>query len=120
MEGAMRPLWIIAVLAAVSLPALAEDPQESKLEGTVYLDAETCAKDGRGADCVLSFSVEGEAAKLLYNGMKGKARREESTGGMEKMDGKGLHCIMGEDKSYSCDFGYHFGKKAFAGSAMDC
>ena len=43
---------------------------------------------------------------------------EECTGGMEKSDGQGLHCIKSADGTYDCDFGYSFSKKAFTGSGV--
>lgn len=103
--------------ALAALPALAQE--EITLEGRAFLDEEACAKGLQGADCVLTFEVSGKAAKLLYEGMKVKARHEECTGGMEKAE-NGLHCIMGEDKTYNCDFGYHFKDKEFAGGHLDC
>jgi hypothetical protein len=114
----MRRIMILGLSLIASLPAVAQEAP--KLEGTVLLDAEACGKGYKGPDCVLSFDIQGEAAKILYNGMSAKAKHEECTGGMEKSDGKGLHCIMAEDKTYSCDFGYHFAKKTFGGSNMDC
>jgi hypothetical protein len=114
----MRWVVLLASVLAASLPAAAQD--EPKLKGTAYLDAEACAKGTKSPDCVLTFSLEGEAAKILYTGMPGKGRKEECTGGMEKMDGNGLHCIMAEDKTYTCDFGYWFAKKSFGPGGMDC
>ncbi len=115
----MRKIALAGLLFLAVGPALAEsDPP--KLEGTVFLDEEACAKGTSAPDCVLSFDIQGAAAKILYNGLPGKGKHEECTGGMEKSDGKGLHCIKGTDGTFSCDFGYQFKKKAFTGSHMDC
>lgn len=103
------------------LPAAAVDAQDAdKLEGEAFLDAEACAKGLNAEGCVLSIVVTGKAAKTLYDGMRGKAVREECTGGMEKSDKNGLHCIKSDDGTYNCDFGYHFAQRRFAGSAQDC
>lgn len=114
-----RTITIVACLAILSFSASAQDTTP-KLEGSVFLDEEACAKGLNGKDCVLSFSLTGEGAKLLFSGMPEKAQREECTGGMEKANTKGLHCIAYDDGTYQCDFGYHFAKKDFAGSHMDC
>jgi hypothetical protein len=115
----MRMILFAAALGLAAVaPALAEDAPA--LKGSVYLDAENCTNGTKGPDCVLTFFVEGEAAKILYNGLPGKGQREECTGGLEKMDGHGLHCIMAEDKTYSCEFGYHFAKKSFGAGGQDC
>jgi hypothetical protein len=90
------------------------------LKGTAFLDAEGCAKGLKSEACVLSFQLSGKAAKLLFDGMPVKAVKEECTGGMEKSDGKGLHCIKSSDGTYDCDFGYTFSEKAFTGSTVDC
>ncbi len=90
------------------------------LKGTAFLDVEGCAKGLKASTCVLSFQLSGKAAKLLFDGMAVKAVKEECTGGMEKSDGKGLHCIKSSDGTYDCDFGYTFSKKAFTGSTVDC
>jgi hypothetical protein len=94
--------------------------EEVPLKGLAYLDEEGCAKGLKSESCVLSFQLSGKAAKLLYDGMPVKAVKEECTGGMEKSDGKGLHCIKSSDGTYDCDFGYTFSKKAFTGSTVDC
>jgi hypothetical protein len=110
-----RYLPLILLLAS---PAAAGD--EVPLKGSAFLDAEAC-KDGLKSDtCMLSFQLTGKAAKLLFDGMRAKAVQEECTGGMEKSDGSGLHCIKSTDGTYDCDFGYSFSGKAFTGSSVDC
>jgi hypothetical protein len=109
-------VFFIAVLASGS--AMADDGVP--LKGTAFLDEEGCAKGLKASTCVLSFQLSGKAAKLLFDGMPVKAVKEECTGGMEKSDGKGLHCIKSSDGTYDCDFGYTFSKKAFTGSTVDC
>jgi hypothetical protein len=115
-----RYLASLALAAALLVPVAVAQDNTPKLEGTVFLDEEACAKGMNKPDCVLSFSVSGEAAKLLFKGMTEKAKREECTGGMEKANSNGLHCIAYDDNTFQCDFGYHFKDKKFAGSNMDC
>jgi hypothetical protein len=108
----------LALIFLFISPALAGD--EVPLKGSAFLDAEAC-KDGLKSDtCLLSFQLAGKAAKLLFDGMRAKAVKEECTGGMEKSDGNGLHCIKSADGTYDCDFGYSFSGKAFTGSSVDC
>lgn len=99
-------------------PAIAAD--EVPIKGSVFLGEEGCAGGTKSPDCILTFQLTGKAAKLLFDGMRVKAVKEECTGGMEKSDGHGLHCIKSDDGTVNCDFGYTFSKKAFTGSAMDC
>jgi hypothetical protein len=114
----MKLLHAFALLPLLVLPAHADDPVPIK--GTVYLGEEGCHGGIKSNDCILTFQLTGKAAKLLFDGMRVKAVREECTGGMEKSDGEGLHCIKSDDKTYDCDFGYTFSKKAFTGGAVDC
>jgi hypothetical protein len=115
-------LAVLLSAAALSfLPAAAASAADAdKLEGEAFLDEEACAKGLSAPDCVLSFVLTGKAAKTLYDGMRAKPVREECTGGMEKSDKNGLHCIKSDDGTYNCDFGYHFAQRRFAGSAQDC
>ena len=94
--------------------------EEVPLKGIAFLGEEGCSGGIKSDECVLSFQLSGKAAKLLFDGMRVKAVQEECTGGMEKSDGKGLHCIKSTEATYDCDFGYTFSKKAFTGSAVDC
>jgi hypothetical protein len=91
-----------------------------KIEGTAFLDEEACAKSLGAEGCTLSFTLTGKAAKSLFDGMRAKAVKEECTGGMEKSDKSGLHCIKNSATDYTCDFGYHFKEREFGGSSMDC
>jgi hypothetical protein len=108
----------IAIIFLFISPALAGD--EVPLKGSAFLGDEGCAGGVKSDTCVLSFQLAGKAAKLLFEGMRGKAVKEECTGGMEKSDGNGLHCIKSADGTYDCDFGYSFSGKAFTGSNVDC
>jgi hypothetical protein len=108
----------LAFILLIASPALAGD--EVPLKGSAFLDEEGCKDGAKSSTCVLSFQLSGKAAKLLYEGMAGKAVSEECTGGMEKTDGNGLHCIKSSDGTYDCDFGYSFSGKSFTGSSMDC
>ena len=108
----------LALTFLLASPAAAED--SVPLKGTAFLGDEDCAGGLKSDTCILSFQLTGKAAKLLFDGMRVKAVQEECTGGMEKSDGKGLHCIKSADGTYDCDFGYSFSEKAFTGSSMDC
>jgi hypothetical protein len=108
-------LLMIFVLASPAISA-----EDSPLKGTAFLGEEGCPGGIKSEDCVLSFQLSGKAAKMLYDGMRVKAVKEECTGGMEKSDGKGLNCIKSADGEYNCDFGYSFSKKAFTGGFVDC
>jgi hypothetical protein len=99
-------------------PALADD--SIPLKGSVYLGDNGCSGGLKSNDCILTFEISGKAAKILFDGMRVKAVKEECTGGMQKVDGNGLNCIKSDDKTYHCDFGYEFSKKKFTGSAVDC
>lgn len=91
-----------------------------KLEGSTFLDQDTCPKGAKSADCVFSFELSGANAKILYEGMRVKAVVEECIGGHTKDDGNGLRCYKADDGKYSCDFGYAFAKKRFTYSKVDC
>lgn len=120
----MRMQFHLSVLVAAFFFAFTATPghalEDLKLEGTAFLDQEACAKGLNAPDCVLSFSLSGQAAKTLFDGMKMKAVREECTGGMQKYNENGLNCIKYDDGTYTCGFGYDFGKEAFGGSHEDC
>ena len=108
----------LALILLFVSPALAGD--EVPLKGSAFLHDEACAGGIKSDSCILSFQLSGKAAKLLFQGMRAKAVSEECTGGMEKSDGNGLHCIKSSDGTYDCDFGYSFSGKAFTGSNVDC
>ena len=99
-------------------PAFADD--SVPIKGSVSLGESGCPGGLKSADCILTFEISGKAAKLLFDGMRVKAAKEECTGGMQKTDSHGLNCNKAEDGTYNCDFGYRFSKQAFTGSAMDC
>ena len=109
----------IGLLPAISAPAFPRD--EIKLNGTVYLDEEHCAKGTASQDCIMNFEITGKAAKALYDGMTEEGVMQECTGDVEKFDESGLHCIKGEDASdYFCDFGYSFKERKFSGGGDGC
>jgi hypothetical protein len=108
----------LALIFLLVSPAVAGDAVP--LQGSAFLGEEACTGGLKSAACVLSFQLSGKAAKLLFDGMRAKAVKEECTGGMEKADGNGLHCIKSSDGTYDCDFGYSFSGKAFTGSGVDC
>jgi hypothetical protein len=108
----------LALILLLASPAAAGDAVP--LQGSAFLGEEACAGGLKSSSCVLSFQLTGKAAKLLFDGMRAKAVKEECTGGMEKADGNGLHCIKSADGTYDCDFGYSFSGKVFTGSSVDC
>ena len=65
-------------------------------------------------------SAFGKPAKLLFDGLRDEAQKEECTGSMEKSGGNGLFCHAYEDGTYLCEFGYSFKEDAFVFSAEDC
>ncbi|MBG1231437.1 hypothetical protein [Aestuariivirga litoralis] len=97
----------ILILSSFAPSAFAED---TKITGAYSITEEKN----------FAFFVDGAAAKELFDRMKQKAVHEECTGGMEKTDASGMHCIKAEDGTYACDFGYDFKKHAFSGSGDDC
>ena len=99
-------------------PAAAAD--EIPLHGEAYLGEEICASGMKSDTCILSFQLKGEAAKLLFDGLRDEAQREECTGSMEKSGGNGLFCHKYEDGTYLCEFGYSFKEDAFVFGAEDC
>jgi hypothetical protein len=113
-------MLLCATVLSLHAPAPAGAVDASKLDGEAFLDEDACPKGLNTPGCVFSFVLLGEAAKTLYQGMKAKPVREECTGGMEKSDTNGLHCIKNDDGTHICDFGYHFADRRFAGSAQDC
>lgn len=114
-----RTLALCAVLAVTCGPALAQDAAD-KLDGAAYKDEEACAKGLNAEGCILSFFIEGKAAKTLFDGMTEKAEREECTGGLQKFNDSGLACFKYDDGTHTCNFGYHFKEKRFGGSHEDC
>ncbi len=108
----------VAIAMLLISPALADD--SVPIKGSVYLGEEGCPNGIKAPECLLTFQITGKVAKLLFDGMRVKAAKEECTGGFQKTDGNGLNCIKAEDGTYSCDFGYDFSKKSFGGGALDC
>ncbi len=115
-----RFLHLALILLFLS-PATAE---EIPLEGSALLgifEGDPDCKDGVKSDtCILSFQLRGKAAKLLFDGMRDEAQREECTGSLEKSGGHGLFCHAYDDGTYFCEFGYSFKEDAFTFSAEDC
>jgi hypothetical protein len=116
----LRFLYLAVIFLFLS-PAAAE---EIPLEGSALLgifEGDPNCKEGVASDtCVLSFQLRGKPAKLLFDGMRDKAKREECTGSLEKSGGNGLFCHAYDDGTYFCEFGYSFKEDAFVFSAEDC
>ena len=111
-------LFFSALATFVVLAATAS--AGDKVSGTFSFDDDRCKGLGKGQHCNMAFQIEGDAAKALYENMKDKGVHEECTGGTEKSEKSGLHCIKGSDAKYNCDFGYEFKDSAFSGSGIDC
>jgi hypothetical protein len=114
----MIRLHHLALIFLFLSPALAAD--EVPLEGSALLRDEDCAGGVKSDTCILSFQLRGKPAKLLFDGLRDKAKQEECTGSMEKGGGNGLYCHAYEDGTYLCEFGYSFSEDAFTFSAEDC
>jgi hypothetical protein len=114
----MIKLSYLAAALFLITPAIAED--DYNIKGFAFLGDSGCPDGPKSDSCILSFQIRGKGAKLLYDGMRAKAVKEECTGGMQKSDGKGVSCIKSSDGNYDCDFAYSFSKKAFTPSAVDC
>ena len=115
----------LVLITAICLPLAISAPtfagSEIKLQGTVSLDAEACAKGTSGPDCRLNFAITGKAAKAIYDGMTEKGVLQECTGEVEKADASGMHCIKGKTTNdYYCDFAYYFKKDEFGGGGDGC
>ena len=108
----------LALILLFVTPALAG--KDIPLKGSAALDEEGCKGGIKSDTCILSFHLEGKAAKQLFDGMRDKAKQEECTGSMEKSGGNGLFCHKYEDGTYLCEFGYSFKEDAFTFSAEDC
>ena len=108
----------LALIFLFLSPAVAAD--KVPLEGEAFLGDEDCAGGLKSDTCILSFQLTDKAAKLLFDGMRDKAKQEECTGSMEKSGGNGLYCHKYEDGTYLCEFGYSFSEDAFTFSAEDC
>jgi hypothetical protein len=108
----------LALIFLFLSPAAAAD--EVPLEGSAFLGDEDCAGGVKSDTCILSFQLRGKAAKLLFDGMRVKAKQEECTGSMEKGGGNGLYCHAYEDGTYLREFGHSFSGDAFTFSAEDC
>lgn len=112
----------LILVSSISLaPALAAEPVDVQLQGSVHLDEEGCAKGTGEAGCQLNFEVTGKAAKVLYDGMTSEGVLQECTGEIEKFDESGMHCIKGETAAdYFCDFAYSFKEGTFAAGGDGC
>ena len=58
-----RSLTTLLALALTCLPAAAQE-ESVTLGGMAFPDTDNCDKNMKGKDCVLTFSIEGDAAKL--------------------------------------------------------
>ncbi|MBG1231438.1 hypothetical protein [Aestuariivirga litoralis] len=103
----MRIFSAVILISILTVPAIAED----KLSGTLSVND----------DKSLNITIEGDAAKTLFDGMTGKAVDQECTGTTDKTDKSGLTCSKGDGK-YFCEFGYSFKKRAFTNAVHneDC
>ena len=115
----MRFLTLVAGLAfAGTTSGLAED-KSGELSGTFGFYGETCEGNSHAKDCVISFELNGTAAKALFDRMPVMAVPEACTDGLLKDDGNGMRCYKAEG-IYRCDFGYSFSKRKMTGSHVSC
>ncbi|MGQ0564065.1 MAG: hypothetical protein ACT4OK_03210 [Gemmobacter sp.] len=110
-------ILIVALLVhGEAARASSSDDETVALAGEAAVYQDLCPGGLGSAECILSFYVEGEAARIMFDGMPGKGEPEGCTGGIQKYDGNGLICIRYDDGTGFCEFGYHFGEKRFVGS----
>lgn len=91
---------------------------EGALKGDFYLQKEVCKKGG--AKCEITLSIQGEAARALYENMESKAEKDACTEGFVKIDADALRCFLMPDETYECDVGYSIAKKRLVGSDISC
>jgi hypothetical protein len=114
-----RMVLVAGIVTTMGAPVRAAE-DDAAPSGSANLDQETCIEDRTGADCVMNFEFSGESAKILFKRMPNKAVYDECTEGMMKSNNAGLRCFKLEGGKYECDFGYHFGKRAFSASQISC
>ena len=90
------------------------------MEGSALLRDPDCADGVKSDKCILSFQLSGNAAKLLFDGMRAKAVQDEAcTGGMVKSGGNSLYCNKDVDGTF-CEFGYSFSEDSFTFGGEVC
>ena len=118
-----RAIYFIIATAVMSiaLAAPAVSASELKLSGTAALNSDNCTKGISNQNCTIDFSITGQTAKLIYDGMVQKGKMQECTGNVEKMDASGMHCIKGKNADdYICDFSYAFKNDKFGPGSDGC
>ena len=116
----MKFFGLATLLFGVCLATSVHAEDADTVKGTFFLSEQGCDAKSVASGCVMSFQISGDAARGLYDRLKGKAVKEPCTGGMMKTDGKGLRCIKAEGNHYDCDFGYSFKSKAMVPSEVTC
>jgi hypothetical protein len=119
----LRPLLpaLAFALAPLAAPAQTVVPdQPIPLKGNLTQHADLCPGGPAPEDCVLTLFIEGPAARLIFDSMRIEARREECTGGTEKVDGNGMYCNRADDGSVFCEVGYRPADQTFVYGGMGC
>jgi hypothetical protein len=109
---------IIVSLITFPMPVLAEQ-LSGKLNGSYGFFGDKCNEQGQGKGCVMTFTIEGEAAKALYDRIKWKPQPDACTEGLVKDSRNGMRCFKVKDE-YSCDFGYSFFAHQMTQSDVTC
>jgi hypothetical protein len=89
------------------------------LEGIFFLGGTECETAKAGA-CAVYFELDGEAAKLVYENMRSKAKTDLCTEGFMKTDDTGLHCYRSGSGEHGCYFGYDFARSRIVEGDFSC
>ncbi len=102
----------------------AQQVEETRLEGFVFETAIQCAGSGASDCSMVSFQIYGEAAVMIFQGMKSEISKEPDicTDMHYKSDTEGgLICYISTNKPDSlCTFGYDFSAQQIRGWAGSC
>ena len=98
-------------------PVAGQDIQSQPLTG--FHRAEPCA-DAPDRTCRFFQELRGEAARVLFEGMRSEAKADICTGGEVKIDADTLRCFKLPEGDYLCDFGYDFGEMRFVFGDVSC
>jgi hypothetical protein len=82
----MRIWMLAAALCTASLPAWAQDDQivEKPLTGTFYMAPAIDSDNPKAPADHINFSITGDAAKSMWDALKGEAKPDECIGRMSK------------------------------------
>jgi hypothetical protein len=109
--------FALAASALLATPAVSQEIPSVPLDGVFR--AEPCA-DAPDRTCRFFQELRGEAARVLFEGIRSEAKPDECTGGEVKIDADTLRCFKLGDGRYLCDFGFDFGEKKFVFGDVTC